>query len=198
VIIDDSVSSIDRQGVVYSITFSAASAGQTLTVRWLLEDVFNPNTGDFFLFGHVGISSATLDGQPVPLTPSVTSIQPNPANPGQVIAISGNSFGGATGAVNVGGVPAQVISWSDSEIQAVVPTAACGGPLVVFANGLSSSDAALTINQPLAIIPQTARSQCWPDTATQGASWRMHWRRHRNQLEHFFIQHAGDRNAFQR
>jgi len=156
VIIDDSVSSIDRQGVVYSITFSAASAGQTLTVHWLLEDVFNPNTGDFFLFGHVGISSATLDGQPVPLTPSVTSIQPNPANPGQVIAISGNSFGGATGAVNVGGVPAQVISWSDSEIQAVVPTAACGGPLVVFANGLSSSDAALTINQPLAIIPQTA------------------------------------------
>ncbi len=156
IVVDTSNQSNDITGVVYSITFSAASAGQMLTVRWLLDEAFDPDLGDIFLPGHVAIGAATLDGQPISLAPSIAGVQPNPVNPGQVISIAGNSFGGATGTVTVGGVSAQVISWADTGIQAVVPNDACAGPVVVATGTLSSNQAPLTINQPLTIVPQTA------------------------------------------
>ncbi len=59
-----------------------------------------------------------------------TTVTPTSAAPGEVVTISGASFG-SSGSVDFGGTRADVASWSDTEITAVVPAGACYGKVSV-------------------------------------------------------------------
>ena len=112
---------------VYSITYSAASAGQTLTVRYTMD--FDYGNGQVALLG------AALDGSPLTPTvpaPQIASLDPTSAAINTRITISGSNFGPAQGdgLVFIGGVDAQVVTWSDASIVAIVPSGLTGGQSV--------------------------------------------------------------------
>lgn len=116
------------QPYFYAITYNAASAGQTLTVKFVASDG-----------GYIYLNAATLTGSPVSVAPVVTSINPSSASIGSTIAVSGSNFGASQGSstVTLGGVPAQVSSWSASgqTIEVTVPAGAQSGPVQVVTNG---------------------------------------------------------------
>jgi RHS repeat-associated protein len=112
----------------YAITYNAASAGQTLTIKFIATNG-----------GYIYLNAATLTGSPVSVPPVVTSISPSGGSVGSTIAISGSNFGASQGSstVTLGGVPAPVSSWSSSgqTIEVVVPVGAQSGPVQVVTNG---------------------------------------------------------------
>lgn len=63
---------------------------------------------------------------PPPEPPAATAVSPEVAAAGETIVVTGTEFG-EEGTLTVGGVEATVITWSDDEIEAVVPDAAPGG-----------------------------------------------------------------------
>jgi len=112
----------------YAISYNAATAGQTLTIKFVAT-----NGGDIYL------DAATLTGSPVSVPPVVTSISPVGGSVGSMIAISGSNFGASQGSstITLGGVAAAVSSWSSSgqTIEVVVPVGAQSGPVQVVTNG---------------------------------------------------------------
>ncbi|TLM69567.1 MAG: hypothetical protein FDZ70_09620, partial [Actinobacteria bacterium] len=70
--------------------------------------------------------------------PAITAVDPDPAEVGTDVTISGTDFGAAQGAstVTFNGVPATVVSWSDTAIVVTVP---CDGPVVVTCDGAASN-----------------------------------------------------------
>ena len=81
----------------------------------------------------------------VPL--SITNINPNCGVPGETIMITGTSFGDAQGSsgVTFNGVPATVISWSNTQIEVLVPSGAITGDVVARVNGINSNGIRFTI-----------------------------------------------------
>src|SRR5581483_10167308 len=75
--------------------------------------------------------------------PTITGISPNNGQAGQwPITISGSGFGDHKSNSSVmfwGDVPADVISWSENEIQVIVPDAATTGPISVQVGGILTS-----------------------------------------------------------
>jgi hypothetical protein len=67
------------------------------------------------------------------LRPQVDSVTPPSGPAGTRVTVTGQNFGGAQGGstVTVGGVEAQVVSWSDTQIVIVVPEGAKSGAVVV-------------------------------------------------------------------
>ena len=130
---------------VYSITYSAASAGQTLTVRYTMD--FDYGNGQVALLG------AAVDGSPVSPTtaaPQIASIDPTSAAINTRITITGSNFGAAQGdsLVFIGGFAAQVVTWSDTSIVAIVPAGLSGGQsseLQIIADSGLSNTAILNI-----------------------------------------------------
>jgi hypothetical protein len=72
--------------------------------------------------------------------PVITSITPNSVNPGDRVVITGLNFGQSQGqsSVTLGGVTFTIDSWTDTEIDATVPTGVSSGVLAVIVNGLVS------------------------------------------------------------
>lgn len=124
---------------LYTINYSAASSGQTLTVRFTL----NTDQGD----GQVTLIGAAVNGSssgPLGTAPQVTGISPNPGAANTKVTIAGTNFGPSQGqgGVYLGEVTAQIVNWSDTSIDVIVPaflqpgnTAQVG---VVTANGSSN------------------------------------------------------------
>jgi RHS repeat-associated protein len=116
------------QPYYYALTYNAASAGQTLTVKFVAQDG-----------GYIYLNAATLTGSPVSVAPVVTSINPSSGSIGSMVAISGSNFGASQGpsTVTLGGVTAPVSSWSSSgqTIEVAVPAGAQSGPVQVVTNG---------------------------------------------------------------
>jgi hypothetical protein len=75
--------------------------------------------------------------------PTITSISPNSANPGDRLVITGLNFGDTQGAssVTLNGVTFTIVSWSDTEIDVTVPTGVSSGIIAVIVNGLESQSA---------------------------------------------------------
>ena len=142
-------------GGVYSLTYQAASAGQTLTVRLTVDGI--PSASDEWK--EVDIYAAMLDGSAIDSAPQVTSLAPTSGSSGTIVSIMGSAFGatgGGSSYVSFGNVQAPIIGWSESEVDVEVPDGACGGPVVVTANGLSSNTVAFTIPAQIAITPSSA------------------------------------------
>lgn len=80
--------------------------------------------------GNTGTRSHAVDYQAAP----AGAAGPDIAARGDTIVITGSNFG-ATGAVDIGGVPAPTSSWSDGQIELTLPQDAPGGPQQVNVHG---------------------------------------------------------------
>ncbi len=72
---------------------------------------------------------------------SVTSLNPDNGPVGTQVQINGSGFGSSQGSstVSFNSVGASVVSWSDTQILATVPTAAKTGPICVTVGGIASN-----------------------------------------------------------
>lgn len=86
-----------------------------------------------------------------PMKSVVIGVQPASGQPGSTVTISGSDFGASQGrsAVTIGGVPASVVSWSDTTIVATVGYGAASGSVVVTtAQGGSNTDNQFSVVYP--------------------------------------------------
>jgi hypothetical protein len=132
---------------VYTIAYSAASAGQTLTIQL--------SASNLFLIG------ATLNGtEPATLAvPVVSSISPASGIAGTRVTITGSDFGVSQGTsfITFNGAQARVLGWSDSQILAVAPAGVESGSVeVVSAGGTSNGNVEFTIAPLLLNIEPSA------------------------------------------
>jgi hypothetical protein len=80
--------------------------------------------------------------------PVVGSVAPSSGAPGTQVTVTGSNFGSSQGSstVTVGGVAAQVVSWSNTKIVIVVPDGTEGGAVVVTTDqGGSNTDKDFTV-----------------------------------------------------
>jgi len=84
---------------------------------------------------------------PTSVTFSISNISPNCGVAGETIIITGTSFGDTQGSsmVTFNGVPAMVNSWSNTQIEVLVPNAAITGNVLVTVNGVNSNGIWFTI-----------------------------------------------------
>jgi hypothetical protein len=79
--------------------------------------------------------------------PVVSSFSPNTSAVGNIVSIQGSGFFAAQGSstVTFNGVPATVSSWSDQLIQALVPSGATTGNLLVTVDGFATNAGTFTV-----------------------------------------------------
>jgi len=121
---------------VYSIRFHAASEGQKLIVKYTL--LANHN------YGNVTLQAITVNGQPRPF-PVIQALSHTTDTAGTLIWITGANFGPNMGSVLFNGVAAQILSWSDTQIQLLVPAGATSGPVIVSVDGANSNSVGFTV-----------------------------------------------------
>ena len=83
--------------------------------------------------------------------PAVTSASPTSTKPGANVTINGSCFGPTQGTstVTIGGVPAQIVSWSNTSIVATIGEGASSGSVVVkTVGGNSNADKTVKIYYP--------------------------------------------------
>lgn len=100
--------------------------------------VTNGSVSDYYLgAGQCAVWQYTADDEG---TPIIGNINPKMSKPGNTVTITGRGFGDTTGSVAFGTANAQIVSWSDSMIKAIVPGGVAGEVDVVVtnANGTSS------------------------------------------------------------
>jgi len=130
-ILDESVQSNSvNTAFVYTINFSAASAGQTLTVRWIMDQAFDPYFG-YLLYGSLSLYAATLNGPPAQAPIEISGVDPASGAVGTLVTITGTGFGASPGSVAIGGTPMNIVSWTDSSIVASVASGTTTGTLTV-------------------------------------------------------------------
>lgn len=82
-------------------------------------------------------------------TPQITGISPTSGPTGTQVIITGANFGQNTGSVTFNQTPANVSSWTSTQIIATVPSTAISGPVVVNVGGIASnSDQVFTVPPP--------------------------------------------------
>lgn len=136
--VDTSLSSnTGTKNGVYTINYKAASAGQTLTVRYTLLNNFNSP------YGNVTLEAATLAGGP----PVLNGISPSTGVAGTAVTLTGENFGATQGTstVTFNGTAATPTSWGNTSITVNVPAGVTTGPVVVNARGLASGGVNFTI-----------------------------------------------------
>ncbi|HKR30054.1 MAG TPA: IPT/TIG domain-containing protein, partial [Terriglobales bacterium] len=135
---------------VYSLTYHAASEGQKLIVRYTLLNNYD--------YGNVTLQAITVNGAPRPF-PAIASVSHTADMTGTLIWINGSNFGTNPGTVLFNGVPAQVVSWSDTAIEVAVPPGATSGPVIVNTDDASSNGVNFTVTNagspgpPATILP---------------------------------------------
>ena len=82
--------------------------------------------------------------------PVITNITPTTGVVGAQVTITGSNFGVIrnSGLVSIGGVAAAVVSWSDTQIVAVVSAGATTGSIFISQNGITSNSVAFTVITP--------------------------------------------------
>jgi YD repeat-containing protein len=84
-------------------------------------------------------------------TPSITSVSPSPAPVGATVTMNGTNLGATQGSstLTFNGTPATTFpSWSNTQIQAVVPAGASTGNIVAIVNGVPSNSATSLLVRP--------------------------------------------------
>jgi RHS repeat-associated protein len=92
--------------------------------------------------------------------PVITSLAPPAAETGGLIDINGSGFGPpySGGTVQFNGIAAQLNSWSDTLVTALVPIGSTTGPVKVTMNGITSNGVQFTLASTLAITALSAPS----------------------------------------
>lgn len=93
---------------------------------------------------NVGSASSNMDVYFTVVPPTVTSVSPSSGPVSTQVQISGSAFGATQGTAMFNGNPASIISWSDTQIVAQVPTSAASGPVKVWVAN-SSYDSNTTV-----------------------------------------------------
>jgi IPT/TIG domain len=139
---------------VYTITYSSASAGQTLTLRYTLD--FDYGLGEVDLIG------AALSGSPVtPVVPApqIASITPGTSPTNTKVTIAGMNFGTSQGqsSVSFNELNGKVMSWSDTSIDVMVPAALFDGSTTqVVVNNANGTSNAVSFHVPAyQVFPST-------------------------------------------
>ena len=83
-------------------------------------------------------NSVTFEVTSAPTGPNISKLEPDSAPVGTEIKIKGSNFG-TSGSVTFNGTAASTNGWNDKKIQAVVPSTATDGPVVVTVDGESSN-----------------------------------------------------------
>src|SRR6266481_5260558 len=111
--------------------------------------------------------------------PSITTISPGSGAVGSQVTITGSGFGATqgTGTVSFNGTAASIVSWSDTQIVATVPTGATTGNVTVQQGGTVSNGVSFTVN-PTPLLQFSIRDT--PSqvnlTSPQNLDW-VHWGR---------------------
>ncbi len=94
--------------------------------------------------GPFGIATAAKNTATSPanlvILPKITKVSPSSGSEGKKVTISGNGFGVTQNLVFFNGVPANVLTWSDTKISAEVPVGATTGPIQVTNAAGDSAD----------------------------------------------------------
>jgi hypothetical protein len=139
-VVDASLNTQDAAtDTVYTINFSSASAGQTLTVQFTLEQQYD--------WGDLDLYAATLNGSAYAEAPTIASVSPGSGAPGTLVTIRGTNFGTTQGAsvVTLNGMPATPASWSSTKITFTVPGTATSGNVGVTVAGIQTSGSNFTV-----------------------------------------------------
>lgn len=131
---------------VYTITFKAASPGQSLRIRY--TNVSNDPVGN------VTLEAATLQYT----SPAITSLSSNSGPAGGSITISGSNFGLTQGnsTISFNGVSGTPTSWSSNTIVVPVPAAATSGPIVATVRGVASNSMSFTVTPGITNLSATS------------------------------------------
>ncbi|MGQ9698400.1 MAG: IPT/TIG domain-containing protein, partial [Armatimonadota bacterium] len=149
-----------------------------VTIAWVASpDPSEPGAGTISqdgLFTAAGVGRLTITASPlgregehkvgtaaVAITeaPRVTGVSPSAAPVGAEVTVFGLNFGRsqAGSVLTIGGVPAQVKSWSSTEIRAVVADGTRSGPVVVTVAGTKSNDTVqFTVLASVSVSPASA------------------------------------------
>jgi hypothetical protein len=137
---------------IYGTGFGATQSGGSVTFNGTLATVhtWTPTgivasvpTGA--ITGSVVVTAAGQNSNGHAFTvlaaPTISAVQPESADVGESVTISGAGFGSTPlgSAVTFDGMPAEVTHWSDTTITAVVPEGASMGPVVVRVGAYSSN-----------------------------------------------------------
>ena len=87
------------------------------------------------------------------INPVINSLSPPSAPLGGSVTVSGSGFGSsqASSQVQFNGISANVTSWSDTSVTAVVPSTATTGPVNVLNSGVMSNSAQFTLIEALSV-----------------------------------------------
>ena len=100
------------------------------------------------------------------IDPVITSLAPPAGPPNGIVVIGGTGFGRYQGTLQLNGVVAHVMLWSDTSITANVPLTATTGPVTVTVNGFTSAGVNFTVIEPLSISGISPTSGVVGSTAT--------------------------------
>ena len=128
-----------------SVTFNGTNAPVNPSSNWESEKIQarvpeGATTGLVVVTTAGGQSSAgvTFTVTSAPTGPNISKLEPDSAPVGTEIKIKGSNFG-TSGSVTFNGTAASTNGWNDKKIQAVVPSTATDGPVVVTVDGESSN-----------------------------------------------------------
>ena len=95
-----------------------------------------------------GSTSVTVVAPSSPSAPSITGVSPNGGGAGTQVTISGSNFGQTQGGgtVQLGTTLGLVVSWSDTQVVAVVNTGSSSGLAQIQQNSLTSNAVPFTVN----------------------------------------------------
>jgi YD repeat-containing protein len=95
----------------------------------------------------VVVGSASSNGVPFTVSPSIDSLTPTSGIAGTVVTIAGSNFGlpGTGGTITFNGVAAIPTSWGPKRIVVPVPAGASTGPVVVTTSSLASNGLTFTV-----------------------------------------------------
>ena len=181
---ENTVLSVSASGADLTYRWQAAagtlSAANTNPVTWTAP----PNVGSVLIEVAVGNQTGSKATGVVsvlvsvsPTGPIVSSVNPAEAKAGSEIDVTGAGFGSSqgTGRLLIGGVEAaDIVSWSDTEIHAVVPAGASTGSVKVATGGVESSPGALVVlwekeNPENVAVSAAAGDQLYPEPVSDGA-----------------------------
>ena len=130
-----------------TVTFNGTNAPLNPSSNWESEKI-QARVPEGATTGRVVVVVTTAGGQSsnsvafevtsAPTGPNISKLEPDSAPVGTEIKIKGSNFG-TSGSVTFNGTAASTNGWNDKKIQAVVPSTATDGPVVVTVDGESSN-----------------------------------------------------------
>jgi len=123
----------------------------------LLEEgaVLQPMSGEWVFAWHP-LTLVMMGRKNTAGSPWIEALTPSSVPAGSGLVIEGSAFGAQPGMVTIAGVPVKdeyLLSWSDTRIEARVPSYCMSGDVIVFSGRNSSNSKPLKIEAPLSDTP---------------------------------------------